>query len=100
MWNRLVSPNATPKRGHFLVLRDAAETQVGKVHVPTPEEKNTGVVVAVGEPGFDENSNPVPMLSVGTRIIWESSHRDPIKIDGVDYLLMNDTDYAAVLGGE
>ncbi|GAA4651762.1 co-chaperone GroES [Kistimonas scapharcae] len=94
-----------PLRDQVLVRRFESETtSAGGIVLPGKGEKtNRGEIVAVG-PGLPlENGEVRPMaVSVGDKILFGGYHSDSntVKIDGVEHILMSESDILAVVEGE
>jgi chaperonin GroES len=79
---------------------DAEEKTSGGIIIPdTAKEKpQEGEVVAVGPGGRDEAGKLIPIdLKAGDRVLFGKWSGTEVKIDGVDYLVMKETDVMGVL---
>jgi chaperonin GroES len=79
---------------------DAEEKTAGGIIIPdTAKEKpQQGKVVAVGPGGRDENGKLVPIdLKVGDRVLFGKWSGTEVKIEGVEYLIMKESDVMGVL---
>jgi len=79
---------------------DAEAKTAGGIIIPdTAQEKpQEGRVIAVGPGGRDENSKLIPIeLNVGDRILFGKWSGTEVKIDGIDYLIMKESDVMGVL---
>ena len=79
---------------------DAEEKTAGGIIIPdTAKEKpQQGEVIAVGPGGRDETSKLVPIdLKVGDRVLFGKWSGTEVKLDGVDYLIMKESDIMGVL---
>src|SRR5437588_13068630 len=79
---------------------DAEAKTAGGIIIPdTAQEKpQEGRVSAVGPGGRDENGKLIPIeLKVGDRILFGKWSGTEVKIDGVDYLIMKESDIMGVL---
>jgi len=79
---------------------DAEEKTAGGVIIPdTAKEKpQQGKVVAVGPGGRDENGKLIPLdLKVGDRVLFGKWSGTEVKIEGVEYLIMKESDVMGVL---
>src|SRR5712675_83030 len=79
---------------------DAEAKTAGGIIIPdTAQEKpQEGRVIAVGPGGRDENGKLIPIeLKVGDRILFGKWSGTEVKIDGVDYLIMKESDIMGVL---
>jgi chaperonin GroES len=90
-----------PLHDRVVVKRiDAEEKTSGGIIIPdTAKEKpQQGEVVAVGPGGRDENGKLIPIeLKVGDRILFGKWSGTEVKIDGIDYLIMKESDVMGVL---
>jgi chaperonin GroES len=79
---------------------DAEAKTAGGIIIPdTAQEKpQEGRVIAVGAGGRDENGKLIPIeLKVGDRILFGKWSGTEVKIDGIDYLIMKESDVMGVL---
>jgi chaperonin GroES len=79
---------------------DAEAKTAGGIIIPdTAQEKpQEGRVIAVGPGGRDENGKLIPIeLKVGDRILFGKWSGTEVKIDGIDYLIMKESDVMGVL---
>jgi chaperonin GroES len=79
---------------------DAEEKTTGGIIIPdTAKEKpQEGRVVAVGPGGRDESGKLIPMdVKVGDRVLFGKWSGTEVKIDGVEYLIMKESDVMGVL---
>jgi len=79
---------------------EAEEKTSGGIIIPdTAKEKpQEGEVVAVGPGGRDEAGKLIPIdLKAGDRVLFGKWSGTEVKIDGVDYLVMKETDVMGVL---
>ena len=79
---------------------DAEAKTAGGITIPdTAQEKpQEGRVIAVGPGGRDENGKLIPIeLKVGDRILFGKWSGTEVKIDGVEYLIMKESDIMGVL---
>ena len=79
---------------------DAEAKTAGGIIIPdTAQEKpQEGRVIAVGSGGRDESGKLIPIeLKVGDRILFGKWSGTEVKIDGVDYLIMKESDVMGVL---
>ena len=80
---------------------DAEAKTAGGIIIPdTAQEKpQQGKVTAVGPGGRDEAGKLIPIdVKVGDRILFGKWSGTEVKIDGVDYLIMKESDIMGVLG--
>src|SRR5437016_14630700 len=81
---------------------DAEEKTAGGIIIPdTAKEKpQQGEVIAVGPGGRDETSKLVPIdLKVGDRVLFGKWSGTEVKLDGIEYLIMKESDVLGVLEG-
>ena len=80
-------------------LKQDEVTASGLVIPDTAKEKpQQGEVVAVGPGRLDDNGKRVPIdVSVGDRILYAKYTGTEIKLDGDDYIVLNDKDILAKL---
>jgi chaperonin GroES len=90
-----------PLHDRVVVTRiDAEEKTTGGIIIPdTAKEKpQEGSVVAIGPGGRDENGKSIPIdVKVGDRILFGKWSGTEVKIDGVEYLIMKESDIMGVL---
>jgi chaperonin GroES len=90
-----------PLHDRVVVTRiDAEEKTTGGIIIPdTAKEKSQeGRVVAIGPGGRDENGKLIPIdVKVGDRILFGKWSGTEVKIDGVEYLIMKESDIMGVL---
>jgi chaperonin GroES len=91
----------SPLHDRVVVTRiDAEEKTTGGIIIPdTAKEKpQEGRVVAIGPGGRDENGKLIPIdVKVGDRILFGKWSGTEVKIDGVEYLIMKESDIMGVL---
>jgi chaperonin GroES len=81
---------------------DAEEKTAGGIIIPdTAKEKpQQGKVVAVGPGGRDESGKLIPIdVKVGDRVLFGKWSGTEVKIDGIEYLIMKESDVMGVLIG-
>jgi chaperonin GroES len=81
---------------------DAEEKTAGGIIIPdTAKEKpQQGKVVAVGPGGRDEAGKLIPIdVKIGDRVLFGKWSGTEVKIDGVEYLIMKESDIMGVLVG-
>jgi chaperonin GroES len=81
---------------------DAEEKTAGGIIIPdTAKEKpQQGKVVAVGPGGRDESGKLIPIdVKVGDRVLFGKWSGTEVKIDGVEFLIMKESDIMGVLIG-
>jgi len=79
---------------------DAEAKTTGGIIIPdTAQEKpQQGKVIAVGPGGRDESGKLTPIdVKVGNRILFGKWSGSEVKIDGVEYLVMKESDIMGVL---
>ena len=79
---------------------DAEAKTAGGIIIPdTAKEKpQQGKVIAVGPGGRDESGKLIPIdVKVGDRILFGKWSGTEVKIDGVEYLIMKESDIMGVL---
>jgi chaperonin GroES len=92
-----------PLHDRVVVKRiDAEERTAGGIIIPdTAKEKpSQGEIIAVGPGGRDENGKLIPIdVHPGDRVLFGKWSGTEVKIDGVDYLIMKESDVMGVLEG-
>ena len=90
-----------PLHDRVLVRRvDAEEKTTGGIIIPdTAKEKpQEGEVIAVGSGVRDESGKVQPLdVKAGDRVLFGKWSGTEVKIDGVDYLIMKESDLLGVL---
>ena len=90
-----------PLHDRVVVKRiDAEAKTAGGIIIPdTAKEKpSQGEVIAIGPGGRDESGNLIPLdVKVGDRILFGKWSGSEVKIDGVEYLIMKESDIMGVL---
>jgi chaperonin GroES len=90
-----------PLHDRVVVKRiDAEEKTAGGIIIPdTAKEKpQQGAVVAVGPGGRDETGKLIPIdVKAGDRVLFGKWSGTEVKIDGVEYLIMKESDIMGVL---
>jgi chaperonin GroES len=89
--------NVKPLADRVLVEPAAAEEKTaGGIIIPdaAKEKPRKGVVVAVGDGKKDE---PL-VVKVGDNVLYGQYSGTDLKVDGVDYLIMKESDIYAVVG--
>ncbi len=85
-----------PLHDRVVVKRiDAEEKSSGGIIIPdTAKEKpSQGEIIAVGPGGRDESGKLVPLdVQVGNRVLFGKWSGTEVKIDGVEYLIMKESD--------
>ena len=90
-----------PLHDRVVVKRiEAAEKTAGGIIMPdTAKEKpQQGEIIAVGPGGRDDVGKLIPIdLKVGDRILFGKWSGTEVKLDGVEYLIMKESDVMGVL---
>ena len=90
-----------PLHDRVVVKRiDAEEKTAGGIIIPdTAKEKpQQGEVVAVGPGGRDEAGKLIPLdVKAGDRVLFGKWSGTEVKIDGVEYLIMKESDIMGVM---
>jgi chaperonin GroES len=90
-----------PLHDRVVVKRIEAEAKSpGGIIIPdTAKEKpQEGEVIAVGPGGRDQSGKLTPIdVKVGNRVLFGKWSGTEIKLDGVEYLIMKETDILGVL---
>ena len=90
-----------PLHDRVVVKRiDAEEKSAGGIIIPdTAKEKpSQGEIVAVGPGGRDEAGKLVPLdVKAGDRILFGKWSGTEVKIDGVEFLIMKESDIMGIL---
>ena len=79
---------------------DPEAKSAGGIIIPdTAQEKpSQGEIIAVGPGGRDEAGKLIPIdLKKGDRVLFGKWSGTEVKLDGVDYLIMNESDIMGVL---
>ncbi len=90
-----------PLHDRVVVKRiDAEEKSAGGIIIPdTAKEKpSQGEIIAVGPGGRDETGKLTPLdVKAGDRVLFGKWSGTEVKIDGVEYLIMKESDIMGVL---
>ena len=90
-----------PLHDRVVVTRiDAENKTAGGIIIPdTAKEKPTeGEVIAVGPGGRDESGKLIPIdVKQGDRVLFGKWSGTEVKIDGIEYLIMKESDIMGVL---
>jgi chaperonin GroES len=90
-----------PLHDRIVVTRvDADDKTAGGIIIPdTAKEKpSEGEVIAVGPGGRDESGKLIPIdLNVGDRVLFGKLSGTEVKLDGVEYLIMKESDIMGVI---
>ncbi len=93
-----------PLHDRVVVRRVEEDTKTkGGIIIPdTAQEKPMqGEVIAVGPGGRDENGKLIPIdVKVGEMILFGKWSGNEVKIDGVEYLIMKESDIMGVIEGK
>jgi len=83
-------------------LEGEEKTKGGIIIPDTAKEKpSQGEVVSVGPGGRDENGKLIPMdVKSGDRVLFGKWSGTEVKLDGIDYLIMKESDIMGVLDAE
>lgn len=89
--------------GDRVVVKPVAKEEMTKAGIILPdtvdkERPEQGEVIAVG-PGrlFENGSRAAMSLAVGNKIVFKKYSPDEVKIDGVEYLVIAESDVMAVI---
>ena len=92
-----------PLHDRVVVKRIEADSKTaGGIIIPdTAQEKpQQGEVIAVGPGGRDDHGKLIPIdVKVGNRILFGKWSGTEVKIDGVEYLIMKESDIMGVMEG-
>ena len=92
-----------PLHDRVVVKRITAENKsAGGIIIPdTAQEKpSQGEIIAVGPGGRDEAGKLIPIdVKVGNTVLFGKWSGTEVKLDGVDYLIMKESDIMGVLEG-
>jgi chaperonin GroES len=90
-----------PLHDRVVVKRiEAEERSTGGIIIPdTAKEKpSQGEVIAVGPGGRDESGKLIPIdVKAGDRVLFGKWSGTEVKLDGVEYLIMKESDIMGVL---
>ena len=90
-----------PLSDRVLVLRieEKQKTKGGIIIPDTAKEKpQEGEIAAVGPGRLDENGKRIPMeVKKDDRVLFGKYSGNEIKVDGVEYLIMKETDILGIL---
>ena len=93
-----------PLHDRVVVKRiEAEEKSAGGIIIPdTAKEKpQQGEIIAVGPGGRDETGKLIPIdVKAGDRVLFAKWSGTEVKIDGVEYLIMKESDVMGVLVDE
>jgi chaperonin GroES len=90
-----------PLHDRVVVKRiDAEEKSAGGIIIPdsAKEKPSQGEIVAVGPGGRDESGKLIPLdVKAGDRILFGKWSGTEVKIDGVEFLIMKESDIMGIL---
>ena len=93
-----------PLHDRIIVTRiEEGEQKVGGIIIPdTAKEKpQQGEIVSVGPGGRDEAGKLIPIdVKPGDRVLFGKWSGTEVKLDGVEYLIMKESDIMGVLDAE
>ena len=93
-----------PLHDRVVVRRiEAEEKTKGGIIIPdTAREKpQQGEVIAVGPGGRDESGKLIPIdVKPGNRVLFGKWSGTEVKIDGVEYLIMKESDIMGIIEGK
>jgi chaperonin GroES len=81
---------------------DAEDKTAGGIIIPdTAKEKpQTGEITAIGPGGRDESGKIIPIdLKVGDKVLFGKWSGTEVKLDGVEYFIMKESDIMGVIEG-
>lgn len=89
--------------GDRIVVKPLVADEVSKSGIIIPEtvdkeKSEKGEVVVVGPGKLLENGSRAPMsVAVGNKVMFKKYGPDEIKIDGVEYLIVDESDVLAII---
>src|ERR1700704_3945000 len=90
-----------PLHDRVVVKRiDAEEKSAGGIIIPdTAKEKpSQGEIIAVGPGGRDESGKLIPLdVKAGDRVLFGKWSGTEVKIDGIEFLIMKESDIMGIL---
>ncbi|MBS7542089.1 co-chaperone GroES [Ancylobacter oerskovii] len=91
-----------PLHDRIVVKRiDAEEKTAGGIIIPdsAKEKPSQGEVVSVGPGARDESGKLVPLdVKAGDKVLFGKWSGTEVKLDGVDYLIMKESDVMGIVG--
>lgn len=87
----------------YLIIKPLAEEMVTKSGIVLPdtmdkEKPERGEVVAAGPGKRQDNGTVAPMdITVGDKVMFKKYSPDEIKVDGVDYLVIRESDVMLII---
>ena len=98
----MASTNFRPLHDRVVVRRvESEEKTKGGIIIPVPakEKPAEGEVIAVGPGARDESGKQVALdVKVGDRVLFGKWSGTEVKLDGVDLLIMKESDIMGVIG--
>ena len=92
-----------PLHDRIVVKRlDAEEKTAGGIIIPdsAKEKPSQGEIIAVGAGARDEAGKLVPLdVKAGDKVLFGKWSGTEVKLDGVDYLIMKESDILGVIEG-
>ena len=93
-----------PIRDRLLVkkIEDSMKTKSGlTLSDDTKERPTKGEVLSVGEGKLNEDGKLIPMvISKGDKIVYPKYAGHPIKLDGIEYLILDENEVLGIIKGE
>jgi chaperonin GroES len=93
-----------PIRDRLLVkkIEDSMKTKSGlTLSDDTKERPTKGEVLAVGEGKLNEDGKLIPMvIKKGDQIVYPKYAGHPIKLDGIEYLILDENEVLGIMKGE
>lgn len=89
--------------GDHVIVKPITENEVTKSGIVLPEtidkeKPEKGQVVAVGEGKLLDNGQSAKMsVKVGDKVMFKKYSPDEVKIDGVEYLIISESDILGIL---
>jgi chaperonin GroES len=95
------APNIRPLGPKVLIKRlEAEQTTKGGIVLPdnAKEKPQRGTVLAIGDGKMTKDGNKVPLqVAKGDKVLFSSYAGTEIKIEGEEYMLMDEADILAIL---
>lgn len=88
-----------PLYDRVLIVVDEQDQKKGNVLLPDSKEKPcTGTIVAVGNGARNENGTVVPLcVKCGDKVLFNKWAGTEIKLEGVDYLVLKESDILGII---
>ncbi len=92
-----------PLGDKVLILAESGDEKTSASGIIIPdtagkERPEQGVVIAVGEGRIDNNGQLVsPKVKKGDRVIFSKYGPDELKVDGVEYLIVSESNILAII---